>query len=557
MKVLRQTRRSLRWLMRNSREHRLQMWLNCILGMLSVSLSLAFVWGMKWTIDIATEVKAGSLDAAISLLIAFVAGQVLANFISSWVRALLGVRMRNALQASMLSRLLQATWTDLRKVHTTDIVSRMTTDVDTVANLINEQIPLLLTILFQLCGAFAFLYLLDNRLALIVVIVAPAFVLLSKLFMRRLHNIAHAIRESESHVLTSIQESLRHSTIVKTFDRIAYIGERLTLQQQHLQAKVIERTRYSSISQMMMNVGFATGYLFTFIWGVKHLQAGIITYGSLTAFIQLVGQIQGPIRSLTRFVPIFVSAATAIERLMELDKLEHEQDSSATVAISSHPNSTAVAGTLTIVPPPLTFHQVSFRYPGEEQWVLSAFSHTFRPGSVTAIQGATGSGKTTLVRLMLSLLRPTMGNVTLGDTPITPTTRRYLTYVPQGNSLFSGSIRENLLLAAPTASDEQMAEALRHAAADFVFSLPQGLDAICTERGGGISEGQAQRLCIARALLRPASIMIFDECTSALDISTEHRVIKGILQACTGSTIIFVTHRPAVLTYCTDVIRLS
>ena len=557
MKVLRQTRRSLRWLMRNSREHRLQMWLNCILGILSVSLSLAFVWGMKWTIDIATEVKAGSLDAAISLLIAFVAGQVLANFISSWVRALLGVRMRNALQASMLSRLLQATWTDLRKVHTTDIVSRMTTDVDIVANLINEQIPLLLTILFQLCGAFAFLYLLDNRLALIVVIVAPAFVLLSKLFMRRLHNIAHAIRESESHVLTSIQESLRHSTIVKTFDRIAYIGERLTLQQQHLQAKVIERTRYSSISQMMMNVGFATGYLFTFIWGVKHLQAGIITYGSLTAFIQLVGQIQGPIRSLTRFVPILVSAATAIERLMELDQLEHEQDSSATVAISSHPNSTAVAGALTIVPPPLTFHQVSFRYPGEEQWVLPAFSHTFRPGSVTAIQGATGSGKTTLVRLMLSLLRPTMGNVILGDTPITPTTRRYLTYVPQGNSLFSGSIRENLLLAAPTASDEQMAEALRHAAADFVFSLPQGLDAICTERGGGISEGQAQRLCIARALLRPASIMIFDECTSALDISTEHRVIKGILQACTGCTIIFVTHRPAVLTYCTDVIRLS
>ena len=557
MKVLRQTRRSLRWLMRNSQEHRLQMWLNCILGILSVSLSLAFVWGMKWTIDIATEVKAGSLDAAISLLIAFVAGQVLANFISSWVRALLGVRMRNALQASMLSRLLQATWTDLRKVHTTDIVSRMTTDVDTVANLINEQIPLLLTILFQLCGAFAFLYLLDNRLALIVIIVAPAFVLLSKLFMRRLHNIAHAIRESESHVLTCIQESLRHSTIVKTFDRIAYIGERLTLQQQHLQAKVIERTRYSSISQMMMNVGFATGYLFTFIWGVKHLQAGIITYGSLTAFIQLVGQIQGPIRSLTRFVPILVSAATAIERLMELDQLEHEQDSSATVAISSHPNSTAVAGTLTIVPPPLTFHQVSFRYPGEEQWVLSAFSHTFRPGSVTAIQGATGSGKTTLVRLMLSLLRPTMGNVILGDTPITPTTRRYLTYVPQGNSLFSGSIRENLLLAAPTASDEQMAEALRHAAADFVFSLPQGLDAICTERGGGISEGQAQRLCIARALLRPASIMIFDECTSALDISTEHRVIKGILQPCTGSTIIFVTHRPAVLTYCTDVIRLS
>ncbi|MGN0061725.1 MAG: ABC transporter ATP-binding protein [Alloprevotella sp.] len=476
------------------------MWLNCILGILSVSLSLAFVWGMKWTIDIATEVKAGSLDVAISLLIAFVAGQVLANFISSWVRALLGVRMRNALQASMLSRLLQATWTDLRKVHTTDIVSRMTTDVDIVANLINEQIPLLLTILFQLCGAFAFLYLLDNRLALIVVIVAPAFVLLSKLFMRRLHNIAHAIRESESHVLTCIQESLRHSTIVKTFDRIAYIGERLTLQQQHLQAKVIERTRYSSISQMMMNVGFATGYLFTFIWGVKHLQAGIITYGSLTAFIQLVGQIQGPIRSLTRFVPILVSAATAIERLMELDQLEHEQDSSATVAISSHPNSTAVAGTLTIVPPPLTFHQVSFRYPGEEQWVLSAFSHTFRPGSVTAIQGATGSGKTTLVRLMLSLLRPTMGNVILGDTPITPTTRRYLTYVPQGNSLFSGSIRENLLLAAPAASDEQMAEALRHAAADFVFSLPQGLDAICTESGGGISEGQAQRLCIARAL---------------------------------------------------------
>jgi ABC-type multidrug transport system fused ATPase/permease subunit len=258
----------------------------------------------------------------------------------------------------------------------------------------------------------------------------------------------------------------------------------------------------------------------------------------MTAFLQLVYRIQGPARDLTRLAPAFVSVFTAAERLLELTEPPSEQQGPSDIMLS---------------PCGLRLSDVSYTYEDGLSPVISHLSFDFPPGSCTAILGETGAGKTTLVRLFLALLRPDEGHVQLYDNSrqadVTPMHRCNFVYVAQGNTLLSGTIRENLLLGNPEASEQQMRDALHQACADFVFQLAQGLDTVCAEAGGGFSEGQAQRIAIARALLRDRPVMLFDEATSALDPETEQQLLKNILSS-HQKTIVFITHRLAVVEYC-------
>ena len=548
-----------RWLLRNSMFYRLQMVLNVLLGVAYVGSSLAFVWATKWTIDIATgAVRAGragavaeylgkdqQLDTAIGLLIGIIVLQVVLGFASRWIQAVLGIKARNTMQERLFSRLLSCDWIAVRKYHTGDVLNRVMQDVNVVVKLLTEEAPQFITTLVQLAGAFAFMYLMDRRLAVIVLCIAPAFILFSKLYFRKLRSLTHEVRSLESEVQSCIQESLQHSLVVKTLEKVDYVTSRLMNCHIRLRRKIVEKTWYGSVSQLVMNAGFATGYLVTFVWGVKNLEAGVITYGALTAFVQLVGQIQAPIRTLSQFIPVFVSAFTSSERLMELEAIPLE-----TTTVEGTAAETELHG-------PLRFENVTFQYDVHLRKVLDGFCYEFPVGSSTAIVGETGAGKTTMIRLMLALIAPTEGRVLFGERSVSAADRRAFTYVPQGNTLLSGTIRDNLLLGNPSATVDELLEVLRVACADFVGQLPNGLSTVCEEMGGGLSEGQAQRICIARALLRKSPILLFDESTSALDEQTEKAVVNNIRDFAADKTLIFVTHRPAILEICSQVLRLE
>ncbi len=535
-----------RWLWKSSKGLRLQTVINAVMGVISVGLDFAFILATKQVIDLATGHSADTpFRLAAILLIAIMCSQILLGFMRRWVAAILGVRSQNLMQLRLFRNLMQSEWNGIENWHSGDVLNRLERDVRDVTTTITETVPSLLGVLVRLVGAFCFLYSMDARLACIMVCIAPVFIALSKLYVKKMRAITRDIRTTDSQIQSVLQESVQHRVVLKTLERCGTMVERLDLVQQTLRRQIRWRTLFSSTSGMMLNIGFGTGYLVTFLWGANRLHEGTLTYGMMLAFIQLVGQIQGPFRELTRYIPVLVSSLTASERLMELEQVPLEE--SGEPVVLSHATGIRVT-------------DVSFAY-AQGKNVLQHFSCDFPPNTTTAILGETGSGKTTLVRLILALLRPQQGSINLytgeGDNvPVSPLTRCNMVYVPQGNTLFSGTIRDNLLLGNPKADDEEMWGALRTACAEFVTELPEGLETRCGELGTGLSEGQAQRIAIARALLRKGNILLLDEATSALDPATEHRLLQQLHANNSGCrTVICITHRPAVVDYCTQVIR--
>ena len=534
------------WLWHASRGLRLQAVLNALIGILTVVLDFAFIYATKWTIDIATGRSDSPLAMAAYALIAVAAGRIVLGFARKWVSALLGVRSQNILQQRIFAHLLRSEWSGMEHRHSGDILNRLERDVRDLSSVITETIPASLEVTLRLVGAFLYLFSMDSRLACLVVCIVPIFLGLSKLYVRKMRAITRDIRDTESSVQSILQESVQHRVVLKTLERTGTMIERLEQTQRHLRALVRHRAVFSSSSATVLSLGFSTGYLVTFLWGVTSLQAGTISYGMMVSFIQLVGQIQGPFRDMTRFVPLLINSLTASERLMELEETPLESDAAPVVfsnGVGIHVN------------------DVSFSYQRDSRTILSHFSCHFPKGSVTAILGETGAGKTTLIRLILALLKPSQGSVVMEDgtrtETVSPQTRCNFVYVPQGNTLFSGTIRDNLLLGNPEATDAEMQQALCAACADFVLQRPGGLDAVCGEQGAGLSEGQAQRIAIARALLRHGSVLLLDEATSALDMDTERQLLQNLSQRASGQTIICVTHRPAVVDYCSQVIRME
>lgn len=539
------TRDIMRWLWKIWRGNRLQTILNASMGMATVVVSLAQVWAVKRAIDVASGSVEGSIYWAVALMGGLVLIDFAINISSVWIRNVLGVKAQNRMQQYMLDRILRSEWNGRERRHSGDVINRLESDVSNVVTFITETLPNTLSVVLLFFGAFAYLFTLDRLLAVITVALLPLFVVLSKVYVRRMRHLTRQVRNSDSQVQSVLQETIQHRVLIKTLESDDAMVGKLESTQSQLRRNVIQRTRFSLLSNFILNFGFSLTYLIAFLWAAVRMSMHTLSFGGMTAYLQLVNRIQSPARNLSRIVPAFVSVFTAAERLMELEEPPLEEQGDPIVVES---------------PCGVKLDDVSYGYNDGDGRVIDHLSFDFRPGTCTAILGETGAGKTTLIRLILALLRPQEGEISLyhadGDgQQLSPRMRCNFVYVPQGNTLMSGTIRDNLLMGSPTASDDEMYDALHQACADFVSQLPDGLDTRCSESGAGLSEGQAQRIAIARALLRNRPVMLFDEATSALDIETERRLLANVLGS-RQHTIIFITHRPAVVEYCDEVLRL-
>ena len=519
--------------------------LSCAVGVVSVVLSLAFIYFSKRVIDVAAGAAPGGVVPLLPVLAAVVVLQLLCSAAGTWVGVRLQVGLGNHLRRSVFSRLMQSCWAELGRFHTGDVVNRVERDTATVTAMLAGSVPAFVVSLVQFAVALAFFCFLDPWLPWLVVGVFPVLLVGGRYYMKKMYRYTHLIRKSDSLIQAVIQESLQQRSVVKALGRSAARVGLLDGRQSALRVQVMGRTRFSVVSRSFVSAAFAFGYLAVFAWGAVLLSYGSITFGTMAAFLQLVGKVQYPILDMARLIPSLVEVLTSVDRLRELDALRAEDE-----------------GRREFMPsvPDVVFDNVAFGYGKGGSPVFKNFSFVFPSGGCTAVLGVTGRGKTTLIRLLLAFVEPCEGRLWLecGGVrhAVSAATRCNFTYVPQGNTLFSGSIRDNLLMGGPEASDDEMRRVLRVAEAGFVFSLPDGVDTMLGEQGGGLSEGQAQRIAVARALLRPGHVLLFDEATSALDAATESRLIANLRKEYSGKTLIFVTHHEAVARACDRVLRL-
>ena len=543
------TRTLVKWLWNHHSKCRLQATINILIGLAQVFLGLYGVELLKNLTDVATHTKGGNLTLLASLFGGVLLMEMILNIIKTWVRAVLGVKTQNIMQQSFFSRLLHGEWKGVGKMHSGDIINRLFGDVSDIVALMTEVVPSAVIITVQFIASFIYLYSMDKALAVILVISAPILMALSRYYFHKMRRIVRKIKDSNSALQSIIQESIQNKMVVKVMEQSDNQVKRLEKRQAVLRWQIKKRARFSILSKMMVNIGFAGGYLAALVYGLFQLyyQEPGVTIGVLMAFTQLIGRIQRPLLDFARLLPTFVNSLTSAERLIELEELPLEKE------MEQRPVSGMVG---------VRFENINYAYNEKGRPVLKNFSYDFKPGTFTAILGETGAGKTTLIRVMLSLIKQQTGKAVIysdreKEIPLDIATRCNFSYVPQGNSLFSGTIRENLLFGNPNATTAQMKEALHIAMADFVFELPQGIDTVCGEHGGGLSEGQAQRIAIARAIVRPAKVLLLDEATSALDIETEHKLLLRIKEHYKDATVIFVTHRLAVVEFTTDNLRME
>ena len=534
----------IKWLWRAAEGVRRRIAVQALIGLLHVALSLLYVWTSKQLVDIATSRIEGNMYIFIAMMVGCIASQIFLSAAVSRMEVETEIDMKNRLRYRFFSHIMASRWSGGGKMHTGDVMNRLLEDVDSIANTVSVVVPQTLVTIIQFFSALTFLSIMDYRLALVVTLILPIFMLFSRLYARRIRGYTKQIRDMDSNVQTHIQEYMQHRTLVASMEYTEHVVENLELMQNDLREKVMHRTHFTLFSRKMMQTGLSAGYMSAFIWGVFSLRHGA-GYGTMTAFMQLAGQVQRPLTELSRQLPSFIHITTSVDRLVAIASLPREERGEA-----------ADLGERV----GFDVRDVTFSY-DDGVAVMDGFSYDFKPGSITAVVGRTGVGKSTLMRLILGLITPQQGSVMFYNderrVAASALTRCNVAYVPQGNSLISGTIRSNLQLGDPAASEERMREALNMAVADFVFDLPEGIDTPCSEAGGGLSEGQAQRIAIARALLRRGALLLMDEPTSSLDAATERRLLQNLAAHASGRTVIIVTHRPLPDGYATGVVDLD
>lgn len=527
----------IRYLVLTIRNCRLLVFMALLLGILEVIVSLLQVWAVKRVIDSASINTGESIIRSIGILtLLIVLGLALMAF-STWVGNIEGTRAKNNMRQRILHKLLLSK--DSGKLHSGDIVNRIEIDVSTIINFVGYKIPESASGLIMFAAAMVCLYHLDHYLPILVFGVIVISLAISRIYIKKMHKLIKDVRESEGNIQAVIQDSIQNRSLLKVLEATQTIAERFSFVQSNLFGSMKKSTSFSIRASAIVSAGESFVYILTFLWAALRMSAGTLTFGGMTAFLQLINKVYRPLRNLYGILPSFVGAVTSAERLMEMENWDKELND----------NPIKMDG-----PCGIMLDNVSFRYDDSSEDVISNLSFDFRPGTSTALIGKTGTGKTTILRLLVALAVPQKGHVRVYNEKESFETslsmRCNFIYVPQGNTLMHGTIRDNLLLGNPSATDEEIYEMLHVCCADFVRSIPNGLDTLCHENGGGLSEGQAQRIAIARGLLHGGEIVILDEVTSALDEETTKKLLDNLFENYADRTLIFATHDTLVIERC-------
>ena len=533
----------LRWLRRYLIQFRWTIVIHILLGVLGTLLGLAGSVASKYLIDAVTGHQTGSIGAAAAWMIGLMLGNTAMTAIAGRAGAVLNVRVQNSIQEEVYRKILFADWQALEEFRSGDLLNRLTSDVGTLTGGVVSFIPSALCSTAQLIGALVIMVCHDPTMALISLLVVPVSVLFSRMMVRRMTGHSKEMKEIASDVMSFHQDSFQNLTSIKAFGITDLFCGRMVRMQQRYRDAYLSYNQFSLQTSAFLSLAGMLVSISCFGWGVYQLWTGAITYGTMTLFLQLASGLSSSFSGLVGLVPSMISLSTSTGRIMAVTELAAE----ATDHDIRLQQETEFS---------LSLENVSFSYQDGNS-VLTGATISADPGDLVALTGPSGEGKTTVLRILLGLVAPQSGTAELiGSSgthyPLSAVTREAFSYVPQGGSLFAGSIRENLTMVAADATDEQIWEALHLACADeFVKALPDGLDHVLGGRNTGLSEGQGQRLSVARALLRNAPILLLDEATSALDEETEQIMLQRVMTGGRIRTCILVTHRPSALSYCT------
>lgn len=506
----------------------------------------------KSLIDAAISGKTSTVIQWLVVMATIMFGRMLISPITSFMSTRASTKLNQGMQSKLYTHLIYSEWIEQSKFHSVSLLTRITSDVGTISSTILGTIPSIISLLVTFIASFSTLIYFAPSVAIVAVIVGPILLLISRSFGRKLKELYKEIQEEDIKYRSFIQESIQNLMIVKTFCMEKLNVDKLHLIQKNKYELAMKNTKLSVLSGMSMGFCSTIAYFSIFCWGALNISKGLGTYGTFTAMIQLYSNIQGPISGLANTFPALIGCISATERLMEIEEITLED-----VNIPSIPES--------FKSPYIKFKNVSFSYK-EGNPVINNVTFNIAPGEIIALIGPSGEGKTTLIRLLLSLIHCNEGEITLGsynirnndEIVLNRNHRELISYVPQGNTLFSGTIEDNLRYGKDDANTDDIEEATKAACAlKFINKLEDNFHTLISEKGSGVSEGQAQRLAIARALLRKRPILILDEVTSSLDVDTELNVLKSIKELDHKPTCIIITHRPSALSICDRILKLE
>ena len=537
---------NIRWLFMQGKGFRKYVFGFLVINLIAMVVTLFSSVAGKYVVDAAVGFGQEMYWKYILVMVGTTLFTIVLSFFSTLFSSYVGEKFAFSIRAEMFDRVQRSKWQGISKFHSGDMLSRLTSDVSTVASSIISIVPSVVVAVVELSIVLAILLYYDPYMAVIGLIGGPLGVIAGAVFRRKFVKYQKKLRESESEYYSFIQESLSNIPVTKTFQMEDRNNEYFKALRKRRLALVMKSSRLSAMMHVVMKLIYNMGYVAAFSWCAYRLanpEDGY-TYGTMTLFLSLVSILQGTIRSIGGIIPMMFSSVIAAKRIREITDIENEEYED----VKDVPKEVG-----------LTVRNVSFTY--EKEKVLNGVSLTVAPGRRVGIVGSSGAGKTTFIRLLLSLIEADSGEAIYvadgKEEKISSASRRFIAYVPQGNTLLSGTIRSNLKVGNKKATEEQMWEALRLANADeFVSKAPLGLDTPIAEKAGGLSEGQAQRVAIARALLREKPILILDEATSALDEVTEKKIFRKLSQQ-SGKTCFIITHRRSMLEYCDMIFEIS